>query len=229
MERTLAGLQWHIAVLYLDDIIVSSKTFKGQIDHLSKVFPKLTKAGLKLKFKKWVFFQHETSFQGHRVSKEGIKPDPAKIGAVKDIPSPRTVTELRSFLGLTSYYRKYVKDYAKIAKPLYDLTRPSVPWIWTEPCEEVFLNLKGNLTSEPILAYPDVNGSEFILDTDASSYAKGGLLSQVQGGHECVISYASRTLEKAEQNYCVTRKEMLALVFFTKYYKHYLLGFHFTY
>ena len=98
-----------------------------------------------------------------------------------------------------------------------------------EPCEEAFLNLKGNLTSEPILAYPDVNGSEFILDTDASSYAIGGVLSQVQVGHERVIAYASRTLEKAEQNYCVTRKEMLALVFFTKYNKHYLLGLHFTY
>ena len=226
MERTLAGLQWQIAVLYLDDIIVFSKTFEGQIDHLSKVFARLTKTGLKLKFKKCVFFQHETSFLGHRVSKEGIKPDPAKIGAVKDIPSPQTVTELRSFLGLTSYYRKFVKDYAKIAKPLYDLTRPSVPWIWTEPCEEDFLNLKGNLTCEPILAYPDVNGSEFILDTDASSYAIGGVLSGTRRTR-AVIAYASRTLEKAEQNYCVTRKEMLAVVFFTKYYKHYLLGRHF--
>ena len=120
-----------------------------------------------------------------------------------------------------------MKDYAKIAKPLYDLTRPSVPWIWTEPCEKAFLSLKGNLTSEPILAFPDVNGSEFILDTDASSYAIGGVLSQVQGGHERVIADACRTLEKAEQNYCVTRKEMFSVVFFTKYYKQYLLGRHF--
>ena len=227
IERTLAGLQWYIAVLYLDDIIVFSKTFDGQLDNLRRVFERLTEAGLLLKAKKFVFFRHETSFLGHIVSKEGVKPDPAKITAVMDIQMPKTVTELRSFLGLTSYYRKFVKDYAKVAKPLYDLTRPKVTWDWTESCEKAFLSLKENLIHTPILAYPDVNGSEFILDTDASSYAIGGVLSQIQGGYERVIAYASRTLEKAEQNYCVTRKEMLATVFFTKYFKHYLLGRHF--
>ena len=227
IERTLAGIQWYIAVLYLDDIIVFSKTFDGQLDNLRRVFERLTEAGLLLKAKKCVFFRHETSFLGHIVSKEGVKPDPAKITAVMDIQMPKTVTELRSFLGLTSYYRKFVKDYAKVAKPLYDLTRSKVTWDWTESCEKAFLSLKENLIHTPILAYPDVNGSEFILDTDASSYAIGGVLSQIQGGYERVIAYASRTLEKAEQNYCVTRKEMLATVFFTKYFKHYLLGRHF--
>ncbi|MCG8109893.1 MAG: hypothetical protein JAZ10_03920, partial [Candidatus Thiodiazotropha endolucinida] len=228
IERTLAGLQWYIVVLYLDDIIVFSKTFDGHIDHLKQVFARLTEAGLKLKAKKCIFFKHETSFLGHVVSKEGIKPDPAKINAVRGIQSPRTATDLRSFLGLTSYYRKFVKDYAKLAKPLYELIRPNVSWSWTEACQKAFAHLKEKLTSAPILGYPVVNGSEFILDTDASSYAIGGVLSQIQEGEERVIAYASRTLEKSEQNYCVTRKEMLAVVFFTKYFKHYLLGRHFV-
>ena len=111
IERTLAGLQWYIAVLYLDDVIVFSKTFDGHINHLSQVFARLTEAGLKLKSNKCVFFQHETSFLGHIVSKEGIKPDPAKITTVMKIQSPRTVSKLRSFLGLTFYYRKFVKDF----------------------------------------------------------------------------------------------------------------------
>ena len=227
MERALTGLQWYIAVLYLDDVIVFSKTFESHIDHLDKVFSRLTEAGLKLKAKKCVFLQHETSFLGHIVSKEGIKPDPTKIAAVKKIQRPQTVIELRSFLGLTSYYRKFVKDYAKVAKPLYDLTKLNVSWLWTENCENAFISLKDKLTSAPILAYPEVEGSEFILDTDASSFAIGAVLSQIQGGKERAIAYASRTLEKSEENYCVTRKEMLAVVFFTKYFKHYLLGRHF--
>lgn len=112
----------------------------------------------------------------------------------------------------------------KIAKPLYDLTKPKIQWLWTDNCENAFASLKEKLTSAPILAYPDVDGSEFILDTDASSFAIGAVLTQIQDGQERVIAYASRTLEKPEQNYCVTRKEMLAVVFFTKYFKHYLLG-----
>ena len=170
------------------------------------------------------FFQHETLYLGHIVLKEGIKTDPAKIAAVMQIQSPRIISELRSFLGLTSYYRKFVKDYAKMAKPLYKLTRPNVPWCSTETCENALSFLKGKITRAPILAYPKVNGSEFILDTDASPFVIGGVISHIQERQERVIVYANRTVEKPEQNYCVIRKEMLAVVLFTKHFKHYLLG-----
>ena len=141
--------------------------------------------------------------------------------------SPTCLKELRSFLGLTSYYRKFIKDYSEIAEPLYSLTKKNVLWKWSAECEKAFETLKEILTSAPILAYPKVDGGEFTLDCDASSMSVGAVLSQEQDGSERVIAYASRTLSEAERNYCVTKLEMLAVVFFTKYFKHYLLGRHF--
>ena len=135
--------------------------------------------------------------------------------------------ELRSFIGLTSYYRKFIKDYSETAQPLYSLTKKHEPWKWSADCETAFGTLKEKLISAPILAYPSVDGGEFTLDTDASLTSIGAVLSQEQDGSERVIAYASRTLSEAERNYCVTKLEMLAVVFFTKYFKHYLLGRHF--
>ena len=162
------------------------------------------------------------------VSKFGVRTDPAKLDAVNKIPAPTTITEVRSFLGLTSYYRKFVRSYSKIAKPLFDLTKKGHCWKWTTDCETAFQELKKRLTSAPILAYPQVNGAEFILDTDASNFAIGAVLSQVQDGKERVIAYGSRSLDKPERNYCVTQREMLAVVFFPRHFKHYLLGRRFT-
>ena len=204
-----------------------SMTFNNHIDHLTSVFARLTEARLKLKAKKCVFFQHETAFLGHIISKEGVKPDPAKIQAVSKIQRPSSVVELRSFLGLTSYYSKLVKDYAYITKPLNYLTKPTFPWLCTDVYESVFIMLKEKLTTAPIFADTEEDGQEFILDTDASSLANGAVLSQVQDGRERVIAYTSKTLEKPEQNYCVKRKEMLAVVNFTKYCKHSISGRHF--
>ena len=136
--------------------------------------------------------------------------------------------EVRQFLGLTSYYRRFVKGYSDIARPLYDLTKADVKWNWDVNCEDAFATLKEKLTTAPVLAYPDVNGGEFILDCDASNSGIGAVLSQLQSGAEKVIAYSSRTLSEAEQKYCVTRKEMLSVVFFTKYFRHYLLGRRFT-
>lgn len=137
---------------------------------------------------------------------------------------PTTVREVRSFLGLASYYRKYVKGFSQIAKPLFHSTRKDNKFRWEDKTEVAFQELKNRLISAPILAFPQADGSEFILDTDASNYAIGAVVSQVQDGKERVISYGSRTLDKPERNYCVTRREMLAVVYFIKYFKHYLLG-----
>ena len=223
IEKTLAGLQWKIAVLYLDDIVVFWKSFEDHLCNLRKVFDRLSEAGLKLKPKKCQFLQEEISFLGHIVSKSGIRTDPAKVAAVKEMKSPETVTQVKSFLGLASY-RKFVKDFSKIAKPLFNLTKKEKKFIWEEGTEAAFQELKNRLISAPILAFPQADGSEFILDTDASAYAIGAVLSQVQEGRERVIAYGSRCLDKPERNYCVTRREMLAVVYFTKYFKHYLLG-----
>ena len=223
IEKVLVGLQWHILVLYLDDIVVFSKLVDQHITDLETVLGRLEQSGLKLKTKKCQFFSKEVTILGHTVSQNGIKPDLTKIEAVKRIPRPTNNSELRKFLGFTSYFRKFVKDYATIAKPLYNLTRESVTWKWTPECENAFQSLKENLTSYPVLAYPDVDGGQFILDCDASDYGIGAVLSQVQDGVERVIAYGSRTLNNAEENYCVTRREMLALVYFTKYFQEYLI------
>lgn len=170
------------------------------------------------------FFKKEVSFLGYVVSETGIKTDPAKTESIEKIPTPNNVTELRSFFGLVSYYRKYIKDFASISKCLHSLTSKNNKWIWTEECDRAFEELKKKLQNAPILGYPDINDGSFILGTDASNEAIGCVLSQIQNGREKVIAYGSRTLSSAEKNYCVTRKEMLAVIYFVKYYKHYLLG-----
>jgi len=146
---------------------------------------------------------------------------------VVDWPEPRNLREVRSFLGLCSYYRRFVKDFAEIASPLHALSRKGVVFNWTHDCQVAFQKLKKVLTSSPVLAMPSESGT-FILDTDASNLAIGSVLSEKVNGEERVVAYASRNLSKAEVNYCVTRKELLAVVYFTKYFKHYLLGRRFT-
>lgn len=149
--------------------------------------------------------------------------DPKTIDTIKEWIEPTTVKEVRAFLGLCSYYRRFVKDFGLIAKPLHKLTNKDVKFKWTDECQVAFDKLKLALTSAPILTFPDFN-EPFILDTDASDSAIGAVLSQNQGGAEKVIAYASRTLSKSERKYCVTKKELLAVVSFVKYFRHYLYG-----
>jgi len=160
------------------------------------------------------------------VSGEGIATDPEKTKLVSEWPVPTSIKEVRSFLGLAGYYRKFVKGYAKIATPLYDLMKKDAVFIWTSEAQTAFEMLKEALTSPPILAMPNDN-DEFILDADASEKSTGAVLSQIQDGVERVISYAGKTLDKREVNYCITRKELLAVVFALKHFKQYLLGRHF--
>ena len=138
------------------------------------------------------------------VSEDGIATDPKKVEAVVEWQTQKDVHDVRSFLGLTSYYRRYIKGYANIARPLHKLTEKDADFTWNEACQGAFEELKGSLVSAPILAYPREEG-KFILDTDASGFGIGAVLSQVQDGQEKVICYASNALSKAERNYCVTR------------------------
>ena len=136
---------------------------------------------------------------------------------------PRTVKETRSFLGLCSYYRRFVQDFAKTARPLHALTSKYARFLGTEDCQRAFEELKKKMTSAPVIAFPR-DGDTFILDCDASNEAIGAVLSRIQNGQEKVIAYASRLYSKAEINYCVTRKKLLAVVYFCKYFRQYLLG-----
>ena len=223
MERILTGLQWETCLVYIDDIIIYSKTFEDHIEHLAEVFRRLKCADLKLKPKKCNIFKRQVSYLGHIVSKEGISTDPSKTKDIDEWPQPSTVTEVKRFLGLCSYYRRFVPDFATVAKPLIVLTEKNVPFRWTEVQEDAWNKLKKSLTEAPVMAYPDPNAT-FVLDTDASQDGIGAVLSQIINGEERVISYGSRVLTKPERRYCITRRELLAAIHFVKYFRHYLVG-----
>ena len=161
------------------------------------------------------------------MSADGVSTDPEKVKAVVEWPEPRSSSDIRSFMGLCSYYKKFIEDFSTIARPLIRLTEKQVKFHWEDAERNAWETLKLKLTSTPVLAYPDP-ALPFILDTDASEYGIGAVLSQVKEGEERVICYGSRTLTKLERKYCVTRKEMLACVFFVRHFHHYLAGRHFT-
>ena len=149
--------------------------------------------------------------------------DPSKTECILNWPQPNNVKEMRQFYGLCAYCRRYVQNFAQIARPLHKLTEKDRPFLRDEYCEKSFQGLKRLLTSSPILAYP-IPGLDYILDTDASAETLGSVLSQVQDGHERVICYYSRSFNKQERNYCVTRKELLAIVASVKHFHNYLYG-----
>ncbi len=223
MERVLRGLHWKTLLVYLDDIVTFGATVPETISRLEEVFERLRSAGLKLKPRKCQLFQKEVHYLGFIVSSEGVRTEPEKVQCVKEWPTPTCVKDVRSFVGLVAYYRRFIANFSKIAKPLYKLTEKNCEFVWSVDCESAFQQLKECLINAPILAYPKAEG-QYILDCDASAYAIGGVLSQEQDDLVKVIAYGSRTLQGAERNYCVTRKELLAVVYFLKYYRHYLYG-----
>ena len=181
---------------------------------------------MKLKPSKCKLLREEVSFLGHVVSKNGIATDPEKIRQILEWPVPQNLKEVRGFLGLTGYYRRFAEGFAAVATPLHALTGKNVPFQWSNECQMAFDELKRRLTSAPILAMPQDDGM-YILDTDASAEAIGGVLHQIQEGKERVIAYQSRTLSAQEKNYCTTRQELLAIIYYLKYFRQYLLGRHF--
>ena len=227
MECTLSGLTHEQCLIYLDDIIVFSSSFPTHLEHLRNVFTALRRANLQLKISKCSFGQKEVQYLGHIVSATGIKLDPRKIEAVSCYPLPVSIRELKQFLGLTSYYRKFIPHYAHIAEPLYKMLRgPKKLFTWTTLCQQAFDHLKSKLVQPPVLAYPDFS-IPFILYTDASETAAGAVLSQNIDGHERVVSYWSRQLTKPERNYSTIEREALAVVGASKEFYPYLYGFSF--
>ena len=228
MNLALDGLTWTYCLVYLDDVIIWSATFEDHLHRLRQVFEKIRMAKLKLKPSKCQFLKTQVKFLGHVVSSQGIKTDPEKVESVKTWPTPADVKELQGFLGLASYYRRFISDFSIIAEPLNKLCRKGVPFHWLQEQQSAFEELKHRLTSAPVLAYPDFSPGvgSFILDTDASQQlGLGAVLSQSQqDGTERVIAYASRSLNDHEKNYCTTRLEMLALVTYVDYFRYYLLG-----
>ena len=223
MERVLHGLHWKSLLLYLDDIIVIAPDFNTHLQQLEEVLQRLQQAGLKLKPSKCELLQSEVRYLGHIVSANGVATDPEKVAAVKDWPTPTGIKQLQAFLGTVGYYRQYLPDFATIAQPLHRLTSKETEWTWGEAEQCSFEQLKGRLVTAPVLGYPDPS-KQYILDTDASGYGVGAVLSQEQEGKERVIAFYSKTLSPPEKNYCVTRRELLATVKAIKHFRPYLYG-----
>jgi len=223
MEEVLQQLINKICLVYLDDVIIFSEDFEDMLERLEQVFHRLRSANLKLNPKKCSFLRKKIKYLGHVISERGVSTDEEKISSVRDWPIPRTKKQVRSFLGFCSYYRRFVKDFSLIAKPLFSLTENTCKFTWDELCDAAFKELKRRLISSPILSFPKEDG-QFILDTDASNHGIGAVLSQVQEGGEKVIAYYSRVFSRTERNYCVTRKELLAVISSMKFFHHYLYG-----
>eukprot|EP00731_Ephydatia_muelleri_P004975 Em0002g1151a len=227
MERVLAGLHWMTCLVYLDDIIIFSRSVETHVKQLKEVLERLKIAGLKIRPKKCHLLQTSVQYLGHVISAEGIRTDPQKVACVSNWPVPRTSKELQSFLGLASYYRRFVKDFAHIASPLHALTEKGREWVWSKECNDAFFDLKKRLVSSPILTLPDFS-LPFVLDTDANGDGLGAVLAQNVDGVERVVAYASRALSRTENKYCATRREMLALVWAARHFRPYLYGRKFT-
>ena len=226
MDRTLAGLAWNICLYYLDDIIVFSSTWAEHLERLRAVFERLRRANLKLGARKCHLAAREVSFLGYRVTPEGLEPEPRLMEAISKLPPPINVAEVRSFLGLVGYYRRFVKRFSDKAAPLNHLLHKDHPWKWTRECQEAFQTLKGEIASRPVSAYPDFS-KPFRLYTDASNLGLGAILAQRQDGKERIICCASRTLNNAETNYSTTKKECLAVVWGVQVFRPFLVATHF--
>ncbi|UYV66312.1 K02A2.6-like [Cordylochernes scorpioides] len=226
MENMLGNLRWQICLCYLDDVIIYSSDFSTHLKRIEAVLKCFREANLKLNNKKCQFAFEELEILGHITNQHGIKPAEHNIKAIRDFPRPKRIKEVQSFLGMCSYYRKFIKGFSKIADPLTSLIKKNVPFTWTENQEKAFQTLKVALINPPILGHFDPNAITYI-HTDASNIGLGATLVQKFGDKEKVISYLSRTLSKPEQNYSTTEKECLAVVWSMSKLRPYLYGRHF--
>ncbi|GJX05138.1 putative reverse transcriptase domain-containing protein [Tanacetum coccineum] len=219
MNRVCKPYLDKFVIVFIDDILIYSKNKQEHEEHLKLILELLKKEELYAKFSKCEFWIPKVQFLGHVIDSEGIHVDPAKIESIKDWASPKSPTEIRQFLGLAGYYRRFIEGFSKIAKPMTKLTQKKVKFVWGDKQEAAFQLLKQKLCSAPILALPE--GSEdFIAYCDASKKGLGAVLMQ----REKVIAYASRQLKIHEKNYTTHDLELGAVVFALKIWRHYLYG-----
>ena len=219
MNRVFRDFLDQFVIVFIDDILVYSQTEEEHAEHLRQVLQTLRQNELYAKYEKCGFWLKEVQFLGHIISDRGISVDPGKVSAVREWGQPTTPTEIRSFLGLAGYYRRFIRGFSKIAGPLTHLTRKGVPFIWSDACQLAFDELKDKLTSAPVLALPRP-GVEYLVYTDASLQGLGGVLQQ----ESQAIAYASRKLKPHEKNYPTHDLELAAVVFALRIWRHYLWG-----
>lgn len=228
MSEVLQGLDFCFA--YIDDILIHSSTLEEHFNHIEQVFGRLRQHGLKLKLKKCSFAQKETNYLGFVIGENGIKPDVEKVEAIQRMQTPTTVKHVRSFIGMCSYYRRFLPNFSEIASPLIALTKKHARFNWTSLCQTAFDDLKKHLTSIPLLAYPDLN-KPYVLYTDASDKAIGACLTQpcdpsdsfISGiKDEVPIHFLSHKLSDTQTRWSTIEKEAFAIHFALQRLDHYL-------
>lgn len=228
MQEVLRGLNPKkgpdFVSVYIDDVLIFSRNLEEHVEHIQRVVQRIADCGLKLKPSKCHFARRKVEFLGHMVTAEGLKPNAAQVEAVTSYPVPANVKDVRQFLGLASYYRRFVPCFAKIAAPLHHLLTKGITFNWTLECQQAFEDLKDKLVNSPVLAYPDFNKS-FVLETDASIRGLGAVLSQKQSdGKFHPVAYVSRSLAITEERYFITALETLAVVWAISHFQYYLYG-----
>lgn len=212
VDSLLAGMKWRCALAYLDDVVIFSNTLDEHLTHLKEFFERVKAANLQLKPQKSTLCATETKYLGFLVSAEGVRPDPKNTAAVERLPTPKSVKDVRSFLGIGSYYRRFVKDFARIAAPLQKLLRIDAKFAWGDAEQKAFNAIKTALTEATRMAHPKF-GEQFTIDCDASGIGLGAVLSQKdERGAERPIAYASRALRPNEQKWPTTELEAFAVV-----------------
>ena len=211
-------------ILYLDDILIYSENLEEHHKTVRDVLKKLIENNLFAKLSKCEFDKDKVEFLGHVISGSGISTDPKKIKTIEEWPVPKCVKDVQRFVGLCNYYRRFVKDFSSIAKPLHTLTKKGKKFIWSPECDSAFSILKKRLTTSPVLLHPD-NTKQFIVECDASNFAIGAVLSQYDEDNKLhPVAYHSRSLNNAELNYPITDKELLAIKDSFSTWRHLLLG-----
>lgn len=224
-DRIFEGMKWSEVLVYLDDIIVFSSNFEEHMERLEKVFQRLRQAGLTLKPSKCNFMEERVKILGYVVESKGISPDKDKIDAIQKLPKPKNVKQLQSFLGMCNFYRKFIENYSKIARPLYEATSKSTSFTWGAKQDEAFNTLKKKMIETPVLIHFNPN-EECELRTDACGYGIGSVLLQKYENQMHPVAYISRTLTKAEQNYTVSELEALGVIWSLNYLRHLVYGRH---
>ena len=225
LASVLAGLNWVHAMVYLDDILVFSSTFAEHLQALDEVLERLTKANLRVKLRKCEFARSQLHYLGHVLNSQGIQPDPAKVQAVRAFAPPTDVKQLGTFLGKAAYYCRFIKGFSQIAAPLFRLRKKGVEFVMGEAEMDAFERIKSALCESPVLRHPDFT-LPFILQTDASGFGLGAVLSQEfkdDNPGEHPVAYASRTMKDAETRYSAFEKEALAITWAIKHFEQYLL------
>ena len=227
MDLTLTGLIETELVVYLDDIFIYANTLEEHEIKFNNLAERLRKANLHLKPDKCEFLRPEVGYLSHIIDKKGVRPDSKTIIAVKNVSVLKTQKNAKQFLGLAGNYRRFVNGFSKIASPLNQLLKKDIPFNWTEKQETAFDILKSKLCEEPLLQGPDFS-QPFMLTTDASGFAIGGILSQGRIGKDKPIAYASRILIDTEKKYDTYEKEALDIIFCVTHFCSYLYGTKFT-